>query len=187
MDPLQLVQLPALMSRSQGRPEIAVALIDGPIALDHPDFSQSKIKNCCWHWRHLLASAKHRVHSRNLRSGHLGSAPRFLRSSYLSRLQPALASDFSRRHKRERRHAQRNSRRARLSNYGCHRRRRHGDQSQRCPLTTIIARRTPIGTGARLRREAWGPGGSCGWQPGNGRQFRDHSSSRGDRCYRLRS
>ena len=45
MDPLQLVQLPALMSRSQGRPEIAVALIDGPIALDHPDFSQSKIKN----------------------------------------------------------------------------------------------------------------------------------------------
>ncbi len=45
MDPLQLVQLPALMSRSQGRPEIAVALIDGPIVLDHPDLSQSKIKH----------------------------------------------------------------------------------------------------------------------------------------------
>ena len=44
MDPLQLVQLPALMSRSQGRPEIAVALIDGPVVLDHPDLSQSNIK-----------------------------------------------------------------------------------------------------------------------------------------------
>jgi subtilisin family serine protease len=32
------------MSRSQGRAEVAVALIDGPVALDHPDLSQSKIK-----------------------------------------------------------------------------------------------------------------------------------------------
>jgi hypothetical protein len=32
MDPLQLVQLPRLMSRSQGRSELAVALIEGPVA-----------------------------------------------------------------------------------------------------------------------------------------------------------
>src|SRR5271165_353616 len=32
------------MSRSQGRPELAVALIDGPVALDHPDLSQATMK-----------------------------------------------------------------------------------------------------------------------------------------------
>src|SRR6516225_8240904 len=44
MDPLQLVRLAPLMSRSQGRPELAVALIDGPVALDHPDLAQSTMK-----------------------------------------------------------------------------------------------------------------------------------------------
>ncbi len=44
MDPLDLVRLTPLMSRAQGRREIAVALIDGPVALDHPDLSQSTMK-----------------------------------------------------------------------------------------------------------------------------------------------
>jgi subtilisin family serine protease len=44
MDPLQLVRLPPLMSRGQGRREVVVALIDGPVALDHPDLSQSTMK-----------------------------------------------------------------------------------------------------------------------------------------------
>ena len=44
MDPLQLVRLRPLMSRSQGRTELAVALVDGPVALDHPDLAQSRIK-----------------------------------------------------------------------------------------------------------------------------------------------
>jgi subtilisin family serine protease len=44
MDPLQLVRLQPLMSRSQGRRELGVALIDGPVALDHPDLAQSQIK-----------------------------------------------------------------------------------------------------------------------------------------------
>jgi subtilisin family serine protease len=44
MDALQLVRLPPLMSRSRGRPELAVALIDGPVVLDHPDLSRSTIK-----------------------------------------------------------------------------------------------------------------------------------------------
>lgn len=39
MDPLDLVRLTALMERSQGRPDIAVALIDGPVALDHPELA----------------------------------------------------------------------------------------------------------------------------------------------------
>jgi subtilisin family serine protease len=32
------------MARGQGRREVAVALIDGPVSLDHPDLSQSTIK-----------------------------------------------------------------------------------------------------------------------------------------------
>ena len=44
MNHLQLVRLTPLMSRGQGRREVAVALIDGPVALDHPDLSQSTMK-----------------------------------------------------------------------------------------------------------------------------------------------
>jgi subtilisin family serine protease len=44
MNPLQLVRLTPLMSRSQGHRDIAVALIDGPVALDHPDLAQSRMK-----------------------------------------------------------------------------------------------------------------------------------------------
>ena len=44
MDPLQLVRLLPLMSRGQGREELAVALIDGPVVRDHPDLAQSLIK-----------------------------------------------------------------------------------------------------------------------------------------------
>jgi subtilisin family serine protease len=44
MSPLDLVRLPDVMKRSQGRPEIAVALIDGPVVLDHPDLASSTIR-----------------------------------------------------------------------------------------------------------------------------------------------
>ncbi len=44
MSPLDLVRLSALMERSQGRPEITVALIDGPVGLDHPDLAGSTIR-----------------------------------------------------------------------------------------------------------------------------------------------
>ncbi len=44
MSSLDLVQLPDLMKRGQGRPEIAVALIDGPVVLDHPDLAGSTIR-----------------------------------------------------------------------------------------------------------------------------------------------
>ena len=37
MDPLDLVRLRRLMERTSGIPEIVVGLIDGPVALDHPD------------------------------------------------------------------------------------------------------------------------------------------------------
>lgn len=44
MDPLDLVKLPALMELSRGRPEIAVGLIDGPVATLHPDLAQANIQ-----------------------------------------------------------------------------------------------------------------------------------------------
>jgi len=36
MHPLEIVRLTALMQRTSGRAEIAIGLIDGPVALDHP-------------------------------------------------------------------------------------------------------------------------------------------------------
>ena len=44
MGPLDLVRLTPLMSRSQGRRDVKVALIDGPVALDHPDLNHSRIQ-----------------------------------------------------------------------------------------------------------------------------------------------
>src|SRR5215469_10998655 len=44
MGPLQLVKLDRLMSRSSGRPEVVIGLIDGPVAMDHPDLTRSSIR-----------------------------------------------------------------------------------------------------------------------------------------------
>jgi subtilisin family serine protease len=41
---LDLVKLSPLMARSSGRPEIAIGLIDGPVALDHPDLTADNIR-----------------------------------------------------------------------------------------------------------------------------------------------
>ena len=44
MSPLQLVQLVRLMEKTRGRPEIAIALIDGPVATDHPELADAAIR-----------------------------------------------------------------------------------------------------------------------------------------------
>lgn len=44
MTPLYLVRLPDLMKRGEGRREVMVALIDGPVVLDHPDLAGSTIR-----------------------------------------------------------------------------------------------------------------------------------------------
>jgi len=41
---LDLVGLSPLMSRTSGRPEIVIGLIDGPVALDHPDLAAENIR-----------------------------------------------------------------------------------------------------------------------------------------------
>ncbi|MEO7194206.1 MAG: S8 family serine peptidase [Pseudonocardiaceae bacterium] len=43
MTPLELVQLPPLMALTSGSEEIVVALLDGPVVLDHPDLLSARI------------------------------------------------------------------------------------------------------------------------------------------------
>jgi subtilisin family serine protease len=43
-DCLDLVGLPQLMARTSGTPEISIGLIDGPVALDHPDLAAENIR-----------------------------------------------------------------------------------------------------------------------------------------------
>lgn len=42
--PLDLVKLMALMERTTGRPEIIIGLIDGPVAMNHPDLVSEHIR-----------------------------------------------------------------------------------------------------------------------------------------------
>lgn len=42
--PWELVKLGALMARGSGRPEVVVGLIDGPVAVDHPDLASENIR-----------------------------------------------------------------------------------------------------------------------------------------------
>jgi subtilisin family serine protease len=44
MDPLRLVNLDRLMGRSNGRPEVVIGLIDGPVALDQADLAKASIR-----------------------------------------------------------------------------------------------------------------------------------------------
>jgi subtilisin family serine protease len=44
MDLLELVKLTPLMERTRGRPEIMVGLIDGPVALNHPELAAGNIR-----------------------------------------------------------------------------------------------------------------------------------------------
>ncbi|WP_144186859.1 S8 family serine peptidase [Elioraea rosea] len=43
MRPLDLVRLTPLMVRTRGRPEVVVALVDGPVALHHPSLGEARI------------------------------------------------------------------------------------------------------------------------------------------------
>ena len=43
-DPLDVVRLPPLMRRTAGAPGVAVALVDGPVVINHPDLSTERIR-----------------------------------------------------------------------------------------------------------------------------------------------
>jgi subtilisin family serine protease len=42
--PLDLVKLPLLMAVTSGRPEVRIGLVDGPVAIDHPDLNQKNVR-----------------------------------------------------------------------------------------------------------------------------------------------
>lgn len=44
MTPLDVVGLTPLMARTSGHPDITIALIDGPVALEHPDLAYQRIR-----------------------------------------------------------------------------------------------------------------------------------------------
>jgi subtilisin family serine protease len=44
MHPLDLVKLTQLMELTSGRPEVRIGLIDGPVAIDHPDLASENIR-----------------------------------------------------------------------------------------------------------------------------------------------
>jgi subtilisin family serine protease len=44
MGPLEIVKLDRLMQRSSGRSQVVIGLIDGPVAMDHPDLSVAHIR-----------------------------------------------------------------------------------------------------------------------------------------------
>jgi subtilisin family serine protease len=44
MNPLDLVKLGQLMELTSGRPEVVIGLIDGPVAVDHPDLANSNVR-----------------------------------------------------------------------------------------------------------------------------------------------
>ncbi|MEW9528870.1 S8 family serine peptidase [Microbispora sp. NPDC049125] len=43
-DPLETVGLGALMARTAGGPDVMVGLLDGPVALDHPDLAATRVE-----------------------------------------------------------------------------------------------------------------------------------------------
>jgi subtilisin family serine protease len=57
MSPLDLVRLPKLMKLTSGRSEIAVAMVDGPIAISHTDLVRSSIREVPGDMRAACAQA----------------------------------------------------------------------------------------------------------------------------------
>src|SRR5687767_10917662 len=44
MNPLELVNLPALMERTSGSPELKIGLIDGPVSTRHRDLAGERLR-----------------------------------------------------------------------------------------------------------------------------------------------
>jgi subtilisin family serine protease len=49
MVPLELAKLTALMQRTSGRPEVRIGLIDGPVAIQHPDLAGGHLREIPGH------------------------------------------------------------------------------------------------------------------------------------------
>lgn len=94
MSPLDLVRLPALMDRSRGRPEITVALIDGPVVLDNPDLARSTIREIPVKLKGTCRLAGSVACTHDVRSRYARSPARFCGPGDLSRFHAVAASSL---------------------------------------------------------------------------------------------
>jgi hypothetical protein len=93
---LDLVGLPPLMARTSGRPDISIGLIDGPIAVDHPELSPGNIHvlsgqvagALCGRQQHGSMRTRHVYRRRTTRQA------RFRGARHLSGMHSACASDL---------------------------------------------------------------------------------------------
>jgi hypothetical protein len=101
------------MANASGRPEIAIGLIDGPVALDHPDLAAENIREVSGD---LPAGVRRRrrcgMRSWHLRRRHSAGEARVAGSGDLSRLQSSRSTDLCRSTHQRRRDAERHCRRA---------------------------------------------------------------------------
>lgn len=44
MDPLEILRLPRLMTLTRGRADVVVGLVDGPVAVEHPDLATANVR-----------------------------------------------------------------------------------------------------------------------------------------------
>ena len=44
MNPLEVINLTSVMKLTSGRPEIVIGLIDGPVAMGHPDLTRESLR-----------------------------------------------------------------------------------------------------------------------------------------------
>ena len=51
MTPLDLVKLTPLLGRTSGKPHVKIGLIDGPVAMNHPELAQRASPRDPWKWR----------------------------------------------------------------------------------------------------------------------------------------
>ena len=187
---LDLVALTPLMAQTSGRPEIAIGLVDGPVALDHADLVAGNIREVATRAGATCARADSFACQHGTRSsaGDSGCEARFRCPGHRSCLHPAGAPDLSRDTVRRTRRC-----RARVPS------------SWRQPLCECIdagARlinlsaalaampgavgRAGPSTGARLRRASRRHCRGGGRQPGMGGQHCHHRAPVGDCRRRLR-
>ena len=93
--PLDLVKLRALMERTRGLPTLRIALIDGPVAVDHPDLAAASIRGITDAGAACARGPNDACAHGTLVAGVL-VASRIRRASHLPRLHAARSTDLFR-------------------------------------------------------------------------------------------
>ena len=94
MGPLELVKLDRLMERSSGRSEIVIGLIDGPVAMNHPDLARTTYVRSPEGKCLMRALQQHGLSAWNVCSRHTFRETRIFGAGHLSGLHSSGAADF---------------------------------------------------------------------------------------------